>query len=167
LAPVEQGKRLKKLTVQILSAARSIGRKYHYDESHAEGVRHLSVRLFDELKTEQRMTDTHRLYPARISHQLSTAEADPGMSTALRSAGFLDVLSSTPAESSRRAPCIHARLRLLATKPGEKCGLEVAALIGQNVSDLAMGRLALASRSDYFAEIFGKQIILREAARPQ
>jgi hypothetical protein len=61
---------------------------------------------------------------ARISHQLTTAEADPGMSTALRSVGFLDVLSSTPAESSRRAPCIHARLRLLATKPGEKCGLE-------------------------------------------
>jgi hypothetical protein len=33
----------------------------------------------------------------------------------LRSVGFLDVLSSTPAESSRRAPCIHARLRRLAT----------------------------------------------------
>ena len=46
------------------------------------------------------------------------------MSAALRLVGFLDVLSSTPAESSRRAPCIHARLRRLATKPGEKCGLE-------------------------------------------
>ena len=45
------------------------------------------------------------------------------MSTALRSVGFLDVLSSPPAESSRRAPCSHARLRRLATKPGEKCGL--------------------------------------------
>jgi len=52
---------------------------------------------------------------ARISHQVSTAAADPGMSTALRSVGFLDVLSSTPAESSRRAPCSHARLRRLAT----------------------------------------------------
>src|SRR5512139_2927980 len=60
---------------------------------------------------------------ARISHQISAAEADPGMSTALRSVGFLDVLSSTPAESSWRAPCSHARLRLLATKPGEKRGL--------------------------------------------
>ena len=28
----------------------------------------------------------------RISHQVSTAAADPGMSTALRSVGFLDVL---------------------------------------------------------------------------
>jgi hypothetical protein len=37
---------------------------------------------------------------ARISRQLSTAAADPGMSTALRSVGLLDVLSSTPAESS-------------------------------------------------------------------
>jgi hypothetical protein len=30
--------------------------------------------------------------PAGIFHQLSTAAADPGMSTALRSVGFLDVL---------------------------------------------------------------------------
>ena len=58
----------------------------------------------------------------RFSHGLSTAAADPGMSTALCSVGFLDVLSSTPAESSRRAPCIHARLRRLATKPREKSG---------------------------------------------
>jgi len=34
--------------------------------------------------------------PARISRQLSTAAADPGMSTALRSVGLLGVLSSTP-----------------------------------------------------------------------
>ena len=58
----------------------------------------------------------------RIIHEASTAAADPAMSTALRSVGFLDVLPSTPAESSRRAgynapdaPCIHARLRRLAT----------------------------------------------------
>ena len=37
---------------------------------------------------------------ARISHQISTAAADPGMSTALRSVGLLDVLSSTPAAPS-------------------------------------------------------------------
>ena len=37
---------------------------------------------------------------ARISHRLSTAAADPGMSTALRSLGLLDVLSSTPAGPS-------------------------------------------------------------------
>ena len=37
---------------------------------------------------------------ARISHRLSTAAADPGMSTALRSVGLLDVLSSTSAGPS-------------------------------------------------------------------
>jgi hypothetical protein len=37
---------------------------------------------------------------ARISHQLSTAAADPGMSTALHSVGLFDVLLSTPAEPS-------------------------------------------------------------------
>ena len=51
---------------------------------------------------------------------------------------FLDVQSSTPAESSRRAPCIHARLRRLATKPGEKCGLIVAL---QNKGGPVIGRL--------------------------
>jgi hypothetical protein len=51
----------------------------------------------------------------RIIHEAFTAATQPGMSTALRSVGFLDVLSSTPAESNRRAPCIHARLRRLAT----------------------------------------------------
>jgi hypothetical protein len=55
----------------------------------------------------------------RISHQLSTAAADPGMSTAMRSVGCLDVLSSMPAVPSGRAPCIHARLIRLAVKAGE------------------------------------------------
>ncbi len=45
------------------------------------------------------------------------------MSTAFRSIGLLDVVSTTPASPSGRAPCIHARLRRLATKRGEKCGL--------------------------------------------
>ena len=49
------------------------------------------------------------------------------MSTALRSVGFLDVLSRMPADSFHGAPCSHARLRRLATKPGEKCGLNLGA----------------------------------------
>jgi hypothetical protein len=36
----------------------------------------------------------------RISHRLSTAAADPGMSSALRSVGLLDVPSSTSAGPS-------------------------------------------------------------------
>ena len=77
---------------------------------------------------------------ARISHQISAAAADPGMSAAApihaehelgalgripRHTGRgLQLRCRSPAESSRRAPCIHARLRRLATKTGEKCGLE-------------------------------------------
>ena len=38
--------------------------------------------------------------PARIFHGLSTAAADPDMSTGLRSVGFLDLLSSTSAGPS-------------------------------------------------------------------
>ena len=49
------------------------------------------------------------------------------MSTALRSVGLLDVLSKYACGALGRAPCIHARLRRLATKSGEKCGLEVGA----------------------------------------
>ena len=37
---------------------------------------------------------------ARISHGISTAAADPGMPTALRSVGLLDVLSGTTVEPS-------------------------------------------------------------------
>ena len=58
----------------------------------------------------------------RISHQLSTAAADPGMSTALRSVGLLDVLSSTPAEPSVARlvsmPVCTASLRNLVRKAG-------------------------------------------------
>jgi exopolyphosphatase/guanosine-5'-triphosphate,3'-diphosphate pyrophosphatase len=36
-------------------------------------------------------------------------------------------------------------------------------LMTHNISDLAMGRLALAGRSDFFTEVYGKKIILREA----
>jgi hypothetical protein len=55
------------------------------------------------------------IFLARISHQLSTAAADPGMFTALRSVGLLDILSSMPAGpfeadiftlgAERQAPC--------------------------------------------------------------
>jgi hypothetical protein len=37
--------------------------------------------------------------------------------------------------------------------------------VAQNASDLSMERAALSQRSDFFGEVFGKQIILREAAR--
>jgi exopolyphosphatase/guanosine-5'-triphosphate,3'-diphosphate pyrophosphatase len=50
-------------------------------------------------------------------------------------------------------------MELSITREGDQIWLS-----GQNVSDLAMGRLALASRSDFFTEVFGKKVVLREAA---
>jgi len=41
----------------------------------------------------------------RISHQPPTAAADTGMSTALRSVGLLDALSSAPPGPSVATPC--------------------------------------------------------------
>ena len=59
---------------------------------------------------------------ARISHQIPTAAADPGMSTALRSVGLLDVLSSTSAGPSVArlvsTPVCAASLRNLVRKAG-------------------------------------------------
>ena len=49
---------------------------------------------------------------------------------------------------------------LKVTREGDKMGL-----IAQNTPDLTMERASLSDRSDLFNEIFGKQIILREAIK--
>jgi exopolyphosphatase / guanosine-5'-triphosphate,3'-diphosphate pyrophosphatase len=209
LAPAEQGKRLKKLTAQILSAARTLGRKYHFDESHAERVRELSVRLFEEMKTEQRMTDTHRLYL-----EVSALLHDIGLFISARSHhkhGYYLISSSELFGLRRREMELIANIaryhrrampqrshapfvaldrdeRMLVSKLAailrvanalDKDHLQKAidlkisregdqiVLMAQNLSDFTMGRLALAGRSDFFTEVFGKKIILREAVRPQ
>jgi len=58
----------------------------------------------------------------RISHRLYTAAAHPGMSTALRSVGLPDVLSSAPAEPSvarlESMPVCAASLRNLVRNAG-------------------------------------------------
>jgi exopolyphosphatase / guanosine-5'-triphosphate,3'-diphosphate pyrophosphatase len=206
LAPAEQGKRLRKLSVQILSAARSVGRKYHYDESHAERVREFSVRLFDELKTEQRMTETHRLYleVAALLHDIGSfisSRSHHKHSYYLISSSELFGLRKRELELIANVARYHRRAlpqrshvafvsldrdeRMIVSKLSailrvanalDKDHLQKSVdlkitregdqivLTTQNVSDLAMGRLALAARSDFFTEIFGKKVILREAA---
>ena len=205
LAPAEQGKRLKKLATQILSAARSLGRKYHYDEDHAERVRELSARLFDEIKTEQRMSDTHRLYleVAALLHDIGlfvSSRSHHKHSLYLISSSELFGLRKREMEMIANIARYHRRalpqrshvsfvsmdrdermivsklaailrvanaldkdhmqkiMDLKISREGDQIVLSV-----QKVSDLAMGRLVLASRSDFFSEIFGKKIILREA----
>ena len=207
MVPAEQGKRLKKLSIQIISAARSLGRKYHFDENHAERVRELSVRLFDEMKTEQRMTDTHRLYleVAALLHDIGlfvSSRSHHKHSQYLLASSELFGLRKKELEIIANIARYHRRAlpqrshvayisldrdeRMVVSKLAAilrvanaldkdhlqkvmdlKIGREGDQIVlsAENVSDLAMGRLALASRSDFFTEIFGKKVILREAAK--
>ena len=209
LAPAEQGKRRKKLSMQILSAARSLGRKYHYDESHAERVRELSARLFDELKAEQRMTDTHRLYleVAALLHDIglfiSTRSHHKHSYYLISSSELFGLrkreleLIANIARYHRRAMPQRSHAQFVALDRDERMivsklaailrvanaldkdhlqkALELkisregdqVVLTAPNISDMAMGRLALASRSDFFTEVFGKKVILREADKTE
>lgn len=209
LAPAEQGTRRKRLVNQILSAARTMGRKYHYDESHAERVRELSVRLFDELKTEQRMTDTHRLYleVAALLHDIGLfvgSRSHHKHSYYLISSSELFGLRKRELELIANIARYHRRAmpqrshvayvsldrdeRMIVSKLSailrvanaldkdhlqKTMDLKISregdqlVLTAANVSDLTMGRLALASRSDFFTEVYGKKVILREADRTE
>jgi exopolyphosphatase / guanosine-5'-triphosphate,3'-diphosphate pyrophosphatase len=207
LAPADQGNRLRKLASRILSAARSLGRKYQFDEGHAERVRELSLILFEELKTEHRMTDTHRLYleVAAILHDIGSfisARSHHKHSYYLISSSELFGLRRHEMELVANVARYHRRAlpqrshipfvgldrdeRMVVSKLAailrvanalDKDQLQKTAdmkisregdqiaLVVANVSDLTMGRLALANRSDFFTEVFGKRIVLREAAR--
>ncbi len=207
LAPPEQARRLQQLSHQILSAARSLGRKYQYDEGHAERVRELACQLFDELKAEQRMTDTHRLYleVAALLHDIGLfvgPRSHHKHSYYLISSSELFGLRKRELEIIANIARYHRRAlpqrshvayvslerdeRMLVSKLGailrvanaldrehlqkvtelkvEREGDQVV-LVAQNVSDLAMERAALATRSDFFIEVFGKKVVLREAAK--
>jgi len=205
LAPVEEGKRRKKLSLQILSAARSLGRKYHYDENHAERVRELSTRLFDELKVEQRMTDTHRLYleVAALLHDIGSFISPRShhkhslyLITASELFGLrkheLELIANIARYHRRAMPqrshapfmALDRDERMIVSKlaailrvanaldkdhvqktPDLKISREGdhIVLTAPSISDMTMGRLALAGRSDFFTEVFGKKVILREA----
>jgi exopolyphosphatase / guanosine-5'-triphosphate,3'-diphosphate pyrophosphatase len=209
LAPAEQGKRLKRLAAQILSAARSLGRKYNFDENHAERVRELAVLLFEEMKAEQRMTETHRLYleGAALLHDIGlfiSSRSHHKHSYYLISSSELFGLRKRELELIANIARYHRRAlpqrshapfvlldrdeRMIVSKLAailrvanalDKDHLQKAialkisregdqvVLTAQNASDLTMRRLALASRSDFFTEVFGKKVVLREAVRPQ
>ena len=46
----------------IVSAARALGIKYHYDSRHAEKVTNIAMSIFDQMRTEYTFTDKERLY---------------------------------------------------------------------------------------------------------
>ncbi len=208
LLPAEPGKRMKQLTHQILSAARSLGRKYKYDETHAERVCAFARMIFDELMVEQRMNDTHRLYlqVAALLHDIGFFISSRGhhkhSQYLISSSGLfglrareLEIVGNIARYHRRAMPQrthvsfvsldrdermivskLAAILRvanaldkehlqkigdLKVTREGDKI-----VLVAQNASDLTLERAALSARSDLFREVFGKQIILREAAKP-
>lgn len=205
LLPAEKGKRRIQLTNQILSAARSLGKKYQYDENHAERVRELAVLLFDELKGEHGLNETHRLYlqVASILHDVglfisSRSHHKHSYYLISRSDLFglrrreLAIIANVARYHRRSLPQrSHASFvsldrdeRVIVSKLAailrvanaldkehlqKVTDLRIAregdqlALLAQNISDLTMERVALASRSDLFNDVFGKKIVLREA----
>jgi len=204
LTPAEESERLTKLTHQILSAARSMGRKYQFDEGHAERVVRLAELIFDELKSEQRLNPNHRLYlqVAALLHDVGlfvNSQAHHKHSYYLISQ--TDIFGLRPREREiaaqvaryhRRALPQRTHLPYIALDRDDRMLVSKLAAIlrvanaldkehlqklsdmqvsreGDQVvlstscrSDLTMERMALASRSDLFREVFGKRIILRE-----
>lgn len=59
---------------QILASARALGKKYHYDEGHAEHVAELSLGIFDQLAQEHNVDSHGRLilHVAGLLHDIGT-----------------------------------------------------------------------------------------------
>jgi exopolyphosphatase/guanosine-5'-triphosphate,3'-diphosphate pyrophosphatase len=57
---------------QIIRSALDLGRRYHFDEPHAQHVADLSRLLFDELKDEHQLEQRHQviLYVAALLHEI-------------------------------------------------------------------------------------------------
>jgi exopolyphosphatase/guanosine-5'-triphosphate,3'-diphosphate pyrophosphatase len=56
-----EGHGIEDFSRQVLASAEALGERYHYDFRHAHNVARLSVRLFDEMRSEHGMTPRHRL----------------------------------------------------------------------------------------------------------
>jgi exopolyphosphatase/guanosine-5'-triphosphate,3'-diphosphate pyrophosphatase len=55
------GQRQSDFSKQVIASARALGRKYHYDEPHAQHVAKLGLKLFDQLKDEHTLGRRERL----------------------------------------------------------------------------------------------------------
>jgi exopolyphosphatase/guanosine-5'-triphosphate,3'-diphosphate pyrophosphatase len=206
LMPTAEKDRLTNLSHQILSAARSLGRKYQYDEGHAERVRDIAELLFDGLKGEQRLTETHRLYlrVAALLHDIGLfvgSRSHHKHSYYLISQSDLFGLRRRELEIIANIARYHRRAlpqqshapfvamdrdeRMIVAKLGailrvanaldkehrlKLADLKVTVeadqvvLLARNITDLTIERLALASRSDFFTQVYGKKIVLREGS---
>lgn len=61
LARAEEGRDIEDFSKQVLSSAQALGEKYRIDAAHSRNVALLSVRLFDELKSEHGLSIRDRL----------------------------------------------------------------------------------------------------------
>jgi exopolyphosphatase / guanosine-5'-triphosphate,3'-diphosphate pyrophosphatase len=204
LAPSGSGEKLQELTQQILSAARSLGQKYQYDEGHAERVRELAEMLFDHLKEEHHLTATHRLYlqVASLLHDVGlfvNSRSHHKHSYYLIASSDLFGLRRTELEVVANIARYHRRAlpqrahpaymaldrddRMLVSKLGallrvanalDKEYVQKAAdlnvvregddivLLARNVPDLGPQRSDQIGRSDFFTEVFGRRLVIRE-----
>lgn len=204
LMPATEKDRMTSLSHQVLSAARSLGKKYQYDEGHAERVREVAELLFDTLKGEAGIQDAQLLYLQvaailhdiglfissrshhKHSHYLITQSdlfglrrreleligniaryhrrALPQQSHAPFVALDRDerMMVSKLAAILRVANALDKEHRWKLTDLKVVVEANQVVLVAKNMSDLTMERLALASRSDFFAQVFGKKIVLRE-----
>ncbi|MBZ5499243.1 MAG: Ppx/GppA family phosphatase [Acidobacteriia bacterium] len=206
LIPTAEKDRLTNLSHQILSAARGLGRKYQYDEGHADRVKELAELLFENLRGEQHMTETHRLYlqVAALLHDIGlfiSSRSHHKHSYYLISQSDLFGLRRKELEIIANIARYHRRAlpqqshapfmaldrdeRMIVSKLGailrvansldkehrqKLADLKVTregdqlVLLARTMSDLTMERLALASRSDFFIQVFGRKIVLREGS---
>jgi len=90
---------------------------------------------------------------ARISHRVSAAAGDAPHPTSFSRLGVLDVLRSTTARPSGRKRRWALRLTALATKPGEKSGLEAIEGLALDGKTLEAIDDLIARRGDHSASI--------------
>ena len=204
LMPATEKDRMTNLSHQVLSAARSLGKKYQYDEGHAERVREVAELLFDSLKGEAGIQDSQRLYlqVAAILHDIglflsSRSHHKHSYYLITQSDLFglrrreLEIIGNIaryhrralPQQSHASFVALDRDERMVVSKLGailrvanaldkehrlKLTDLKIVVeenqvvLLAKNMSDLTMERLALASRSDFFAQVFGKKMVLRE-----
>jgi exopolyphosphatase/guanosine-5'-triphosphate,3'-diphosphate pyrophosphatase len=204
LMPTADKDRLTNLSHQILSAARSLGKKYQYDEGHAERVREFAELVFDHLKAEQHMTETQRLYlqVAALLHEIglfvsSRSHHKHSYYLIAESDLFglrrkeMEIIANIaryhrralPQQSHTAFTALDREDRMVVSKLGsilrvanaldkehrqKLAGLTVVreadqlVLLAPSLTDLTMERLALASRGDFFTQVFGLKIVLRE-----
>ena len=64
----------RKFRSQVIASAKSLGKKYHYDESHSNHVARTAKKLFDSLKKNHALNERHRLLleVASLLHDVGT-----------------------------------------------------------------------------------------------